>query len=47
MKVIVGWDADGILTDLSRHNIREGSRIYKREPVHPEQYSLEEIFDLC
>ena len=46
MKVIVGCDADGILTDLSHHNIREGSRIYKREPVHPEQYSLEEIFDL-
>lgn len=43
---VVGCDADGILTDLSNHNIREGKKVFKREPVSPEKYSLEEQFDV-
>lgn len=46
MKFIVGCDADGILTDLSSHNIREGKKIFKREPINPNAYSIEEMFDL-
>ena len=46
MKIIIGCDADGILTDLSAHNIREGKKTFKREPVNPNAYSLEEMFDL-
>lgn len=43
---VVGCDADGILTNLSIHNIRIGKKVFKREPVSPEKYSLEEQFDL-
>ena len=46
MKFVVGCDADGILTDLSAHNIREGKKVFEREPVNPDGYSLEEIFDV-
>ncbi|MFV0250085.1 MAG: 1-acyl-sn-glycerol-3-phosphate acyltransferase [Bacilli bacterium] len=43
---VVGCDADGILTNLSSHNIREGKKVFKREPICPEKYSLEEQFDI-
>jgi len=46
MDFIVGCDADGILTDLSSHNIREGMNYFKRKPINPNGYSLEDIFDL-
>ena len=46
MKIIVGCDADGILTDLSEHNIREGKKVFKKEAINPEAYSLEEMFDV-
>lgn len=43
---VVGCDGDGILTNLSSHNIREGKKVFGREPVSPEKYSLEEQFNL-
>ena len=46
MKIVIGCDADGILTDLSAHNIREGKKSFKREPVDPSAYSLEDMFDV-
>ena len=46
MSFIVGCDADGILTDLSSHNIREGRKNFNREPINLDGYSLEDIFDL-
>lgn len=46
MKFIVGCDADGILTDLSGHNLREGKKAFERELINPDAYSLEEMYDL-
>lgn len=46
MKFVVGCDADGVLTDLTAHNIREGKKAFKREPVDENAYSLEDMFDV-
>jgi len=46
MKIIVGCDADGILTNVSEHNLREGKKVFKREPVDVNAYSLEDMFDV-
>lgn len=46
IEFVVGCDADGILTDLTDHNLREGEKVFKRKPVNPDGYSLEEQFDL-
>ena len=46
MKFIVGCDADGILTNLSEHNLREGKKAFKREPIDVNAYSLEDMFDV-
>lgn len=46
IKFIVGCDADGILTDLSTHNLREGKKVFKRNPINVDGYSLEEQFDI-
>lgn len=46
MKMIIGCDADGVLTDLSEHNMREGKKAFKREVVNSSAYSLEEMFDV-
>lgn len=46
MSFVVGCDADGILTNLSEHNLREGKRVFQREPIKPSEYSLEDVFDV-
>ena len=46
VKFVVGCDADGILTNLSDHNLREGKKVFKRDPIKSNGYSLEEQFDL-
>lgn len=46
MKFIVGCDADGVLTNLSEHNLREGKKVFKRDVIDENAYSLEEMFDL-
>lgn len=43
---IVGCDADGVLTDLSTHNLREGERVFKRKAINIDEYSIENQFDL-
>ena len=44
--IIVGVDADGVLTNLIEHNVREGKKVFKREVLNPNEYDLEKIFDL-
>ena len=44
--IIVGVDADGVLTNLIEHNIREGKKVFKKEVLNPNEYDLEKIFDL-
>jgi len=44
MKLIVGVDADGVLTDMSAWNIREGKKFFKKEPVNPNGYGPCDIF---
>lgn len=46
VKFIVGCDADGVLTNLSEHNLREGKKTFKRDIINDDAYSLEEMFDL-
>ena len=46
MKIVVGVDADGVETNLYEHNVREGTRYFKRKPINLDGYSLEEIFDV-
>lgn len=41
---VVGVDADGVLTDMTKFNIEEGRKFFKREPVKPDAYSPEEMF---
>lgn len=45
-KFIVGIDADGVLTDMSKFNIEEGKKFFKKEPINPDAYSPEEIFGI-
>lgn len=44
MSLIVGCDADGVLTDMSGYNIREGKKYFKKEPVDPNAYHTRDIF---
>ena len=44
MKLIIGVDADGVLTDMSAWNIREGKKFFKKDPVNPNGYSPRDIF---
>lgn len=44
MSLIVGVDADGVLTDMSGYNIREGKKYFKKEPVNPNAYHTRDIF---
>lgn len=46
MKLIIGVDADGVLTDMSAWNIREGKKFFKKEPVNLNGYSPCDIFDI-
>ncbi len=44
MNLIVGVNADGVLTDTSAFNIREGSKYFKKEPVNPAAYHTCDMF---
>ena len=44
MKLIIGVDADGVLTDMSAWNIREGKKFFKKDPVNPQGYGPCDIF---
>ena len=46
VKRIIGCDADGVLTDLSAHNLRAGRTAFAREAVDPDAYALDEMFDV-
>ncbi len=46
VKRIIGCDADGVLTDLSAHNLRAGRTAFRREAVDPNAYALDEMFDV-
>lgn len=46
IKIIIGCDADGVLTNLITHNIREGEKVFKRKAINTNEYDLEKIFDL-
>lgn len=43
-KFVVGVDADGVLTDMSKFNIEEGMKYFKKEPVDPSAYHTRDIF---
>lgn len=43
-KFVVGVDADGVLTDMSKYNIEEGMKYFKKEPVDPAAYHTRDIF---
>ncbi len=42
--MIIGVDADGVLTDMQEFNYRCGREYFKKEIVNPEGYSVKEIF---
>lgn len=42
--MIIGVDADGVLTDMSGFNYKYGEIFFKRKPVDPEGYTTAEIF---
>lgn len=44
MKLVIGVDADGVLTDMSAWNIREGKKFFKKDPVNPKGYGPCDIF---
>lgn len=44
-KIVVGVDADGVLTDMATFNMEEGRIFYKRAPIHLDGYSAREIYD--
>lgn len=46
MKLIIGIDADGVLTDMSAFNIREGKKHLKKEPVDINGYGPCDIFGI-
>ncbi len=43
--LIIGVDADGVLTDMNAFYIESGTKFFKRKPTHPEAYSIKEMFD--
>ena len=34
--LVIGIDADGVLTDMSKFNIECGTKFFKKNPVNPE-----------
>lgn len=44
-KLIIGCDADGVLTDMSKFNIENGKIFFRREPINPDAYSIKEMFN--
>ncbi len=43
-RLVIGIDADGVLNNMSKFNIECGTKFFKREPIHPEAYSVKEMF---
>lgn len=46
MNLVVGVDADGVLTDMSKFNIREGVKVFKGRKINPSGYGPMDIFGL-
>ena len=44
-KLVIGIDADGVLTDMYNFNLRKGKIILAREPVNPNGYNIKEMFN--
>lgn len=44
MKIVVGCDADGILTNLSEFNLKEGAKVYKEELINPAAYDMRDMY---
>lgn len=42
--MVIGVDADGVLTDMQEFNYRCGKEYFKKDIVNPEGYSVKEIF---
>ena len=42
--MIIGVDADGVLTDMQEFNYRYGKKYFKKEILNPTGYSVKEIF---
>lgn len=42
--VVIGVDADGVMTDMMAFNLRDGQKFFKKPPVNPNGYSPTEIF---
>lgn len=42
--MIIGVDADGVLTDMQEFNYQCGKKFFKKEIVNPAGYSVKEIF---
>ena len=40
----IGFDVDGVLTDLEGFQKRTGTRFFRRGPVYPDAYDVETIF---
>lgn len=45
-RFVVGIDADGVLTDMSKFNLEEGRKFFKKEPVNPDAYESSEMFGI-
>ena len=43
--LVIGIDADGVLTDMSKFNIECGTKFFKKNPVNPDAYSVREMFE--
>ena len=46
IKMIIGVDADGVLTDMQEFNYQCGKKHFKKEIENPEGYSVKEIFNV-
>ena len=46
MSLVIGVDADGVLTDMSKFNIREGIKVFKNRKINPDGYGPADIFGL-
>lgn len=44
--MIIGVDADGVLTDMQEFNFKCGSKYFKKEIVNPAGYNVREIFNV-
>ncbi len=44
--MIIGVDADGVLTDMTAFNLEYGERYFKRKPKKPDGYNVCEMFEV-